>query len=150
MPYAELGDKLSVGVAELDDDHGKLLALLADLRDVLETGDTQEALSWVLAGLKLYIGFHFAHEEEILLRANYPEFVAHQREHRLFGAAVDEIYRDFQTRASDALPQQVLEFLENWLYEHSLGADRAAAKYLLAHPGEAGKQSIPSKQSHAA
>ncbi len=150
MSYAELGDKLSVGIAELDDDHGKLLALLADLKSALEAGDANEALGRVLAGLKLYINFHFAREEELLVRTNYPAFEAHRREHRAFAAAVEELHRDFQARASEALPQQVLEFLENWLYEHSLGADRAAADYINAHRTELESQAAPAERPHAA
>jgi hemerythrin len=150
MPYAELADKLSVGVAELDDDHETLLALLGDLKQAVETEDANEALSRVLAGLTLYIGFHFAREEELLLRTKYPKYEAHRREHQAFASAVGEIHRDFQERASDALPRQVLEFLENWLFEHSLGADRAAAEYLLAHRAEFERPAVLAEQPHAA
>jgi hemerythrin-like metal-binding protein len=103
------------------------------LRDSLQTGNAKEVLGRVLAGLTVYTGFHFAHEEELLLWTKYPKYAAHRREHEAFAGAIEELHRDFHKRASDALPYEVLEFLENWLFEHSLGADRAAAEYLKAH-----------------
>ena len=133
MPYRELGDKLSVGFQEFDDEHAKLLALINELRDGLQTGNAKEVLGRVLAGLTLFTSFHFAHEEELLLQTEYPRYAAHRREHQAFAAAIAELHRDFHERASDALPYAVLEFLDNWLFEHSLGADRAAAEYLKAH-----------------
>ncbi len=133
MPFAEWGDEFSIGIEELDADHKKLLALLNDLKQAMDTGDAHEALGRVLSGLKLYMSFHFVHEEELLLQTNYPDYEAHCREHQAFAATVEEIHRDFRIRASDALPGQVLEFLKNWLYQHSLGADRAAGEYLKAN-----------------
>ncbi len=134
MPYAEWGDEFSVGIEELDADHKKLLALLNDLKKAMDAGDAHDALGRVLAGLKLYMSFHFAHEEELFRQLEYPDYEAHCREHQAFADAVEELHRDFRVRASDALPRQAFDFLKNWLYEHSLGADRAFASYLKANP----------------
>jgi hemerythrin len=135
MPFRIWGEQFSIGIDELDDDHKRLLVLLADLKEAVDTGDAREALGSVLAGLKLYISFHFAREEDLFLRTDYPDYEAHRRDHQAFAAQVEEIHLDFQTRASDALPAQVLEFLKTWLYEHSLGADQAFAEYLRANTG---------------
>ncbi len=143
MPFAEWGDNHSIGIDELDNDHKRLLALLNELKEASETGDAREALGRALAGLKIYMSFHFRHEEMLFLQTKYPEFEAHRREHQAFATAVEEIHRDFRTRASEALPQQVLEFLRNWLYEHSLGADRAFADYLNANPAVLAPQACP-------
>jgi hemerythrin len=135
MPFTKWGDQFAIGIAELDDDHKRLLALLSDLKKAVDAGDAREALGRVLAGLKLYISVHFAREEDLFLRTDYPDYETHRRDHEAFAAQVEEIHRDFQNRASDALPAQVLEFLRNWLYEHSLDADRAFAEYLKTNTG---------------
>ena len=71
---------------------------------------------------------------ELLRLSDYPDYEAHYREHQAFADAVEELHRDFRIRASDALPRQAFEFLKNWLYQHSLEADRAFAEYLKANP----------------
>jgi hemerythrin len=122
MPYSELGDKLSVGFEAFDDDHAKLLALIDELRGSLQTGNAKDVLGKVLAGITLYTGFHFAREEELLLLTQYPGYAAHRREHQGFSRVIEELLHDFHERSSDALPYEVLEFLEHWLFEHSLVA----------------------------
>ena len=87
--------------------------------------------------MNLYASFHFAQEEELFSRTGFPGAEAHRREHQVFAAAVGEFFQDFQKRASDALPRQVLVYMKNWLLEHSIGADRAFADYLKALPGPA-------------
>ena len=143
MPFAEWSKEFSVGVAEIDDDHRRLLELLNELHDAVERGDGQDVLGKVLDGLTLYVSYHFAHEEALFLRTNYPGSERHRRQHRALTITVREIHDDFQSGASDVLPQQVLEFLKNWLYEHILGSDRAFGVYYNAHPAALESQAGP-------
>ena len=136
MPFVEWTDEFSVGVPEIDRDHQTLLALLNDLHDAVEAGVGHEALSKVLDGLALYVSYHFAHEEGLFLRAKYPGYERHRKQHLALTGTVKEIYSEFQAGGSETLPQQVLEFLKNWLYEHILGADRAFGVYLTGHRAE--------------
>jgi hemerythrin len=134
MPFAEWRDEFGMGVDELDADHKRLLALLNDLNDAMAAGGSAEELGRVLAALNLYMSFHFAHEEELLFSTRYSGAEAHHREHQVFASAVDEIFSDFQKRSIEALPREVLIYLKNWLYEHSIGADHEFAEFLKSHP----------------
>jgi hemerythrin len=133
MPFAEWGDNCDLGIEAFDRDHKRLLALLNKLHNAVEAGHAQEVLARVLAALNIYVNFHFTEEEELFLRTNYPGYETHRREHREMAAAVEEIRRDFEKSASDALPQRVLEFLKGWLYDHHMRFDRAFAEYLEAN-----------------
>jgi hemerythrin-like metal-binding protein len=132
MPFAEWTDEFSVGVAEIDRDHQRLLGLLNELHDAVEAGDAQDVLGKVLDGLVHYVSYHFASEEALFLRSNYPDYKQHMRKHQALAATVKEIHKDFQREASEAVPLQVLEFLKNWLYEDILGADLAFGVYFNA------------------
>jgi hemerythrin-like metal-binding protein len=134
MPFAEWTAEFSVGVDEIDRDHRRLLDLLNELHDAVKAGDGHEVLGKVLDGLTLYVGYHFAHEEELFLRTDYPGAEGHLRQHRALTITVKEIQDDFELDNSDTLPAQVLEFLKNWLCDHILGADRAFGIYLKSHP----------------
>ena len=147
MPFAEWTDEFSVGVAEIDRDHQRLLGLLNELHDAAEAGDGQEVLGKVLDGLVHYVSYHFACEEALFLRTNYPDYKEHTRKHQALTATVKEVHEDFQRGASEALPLQVLEFLKNWLYEDILGADRAFGAYFNAHRAALESQAGPAAEA---
>ncbi len=96
-------------------------------------GWAMTSLGRVLDGLALYVSYHFAHEEGLFLRAKYPGYERHRKQHLALTDTVKEIYTEFQSGNADTLPQQVLEFLKTWLYEHIMGADRAFGVYLNTH-----------------
>ena len=133
MRFVEWSEEFSVGIEAIDRDHRRLLELLNELHDAVETGGGREILGKVLDGLILYVSYHFAHEERLLLRVNYPGYERHRRKHLSFTDTVKEVHEGFQSGASDALPRQVLEFLKNWLYDHILGSDRAYSVYFNAN-----------------
>ena len=133
MPFVEWTDEFSVGVAEIDCDHQRLLALLNDLHDAVEAGAGREALGEVLDGLILYVSYHFAHEEGLFLQTNYPGYEKHRRQHEALTDTVKEIHEDFQSGAAETLPGEVLQFLKAWLYKHIMESDRAFGVYLNAN-----------------
>ena len=137
MPFVEWTDEFSIGVPEVDRDHQKLLALLNDLFDAVEAGTGHEVLGLVLDGLILYISYHFAHEEGLFLQSSYPGYEMHRRQHEALTDTVKEIHSDFLAGAAETLPQEVLEFLKNWLYKHILEADRAFGVYLSVNASTA-------------
>lgn len=134
MPFAEWADEFSVGVGEIDRDHKRLLEIINELHDSVKSGEGREVLGKVLEELALYASYHFAHEEVLFLRADYPGYEAHQQQHRALTGTVREIYNDFQRGETETLPQQVLEFLKYWLNEHMLRSDRAFGVWLRANP----------------
>jgi hemerythrin len=133
-PLVEWSDALSVGVEQIDNEHKKLVGLLNELHRALQAGMGQGALGGVLDGLYQYTCYHFAHEEILFRRSNYPGYEKHRRQHRNLTAKVLEIYEDFQTGSAEVLPEQVLEFLKTWLSQHIMGADREFGTYLNANP----------------
>jgi hemerythrin len=133
MPFAEWSDEFSVGVEEIDDDHKRLLGLLKNLQNAVEARERRDVLGKLLDELIHYTNYHFAHEEALFLRTNYPGYSAHERKHQALTTTAHAIREDFQLSASMALPRQVLVFLKNWICEDILGADRDFGRYFNAH-----------------
>ncbi|MDE2030442.1 MAG: hemerythrin domain-containing protein, partial [Alphaproteobacteria bacterium] len=73
MPFMEWSDNFTVGVAEIDAEHKKLVALLNEVYDAHEAGGGHDAVSRVLDELVQYVDYHFKHEEGLFIRARYPE-----------------------------------------------------------------------------
>jgi hemerythrin-like metal-binding protein len=127
-------DQFSVGIEQIDNEHKRLVGLLNELDRALKAGTGQGALGGILEGLYQYICYHFAHEEMLFKRSNYPGYEKHLRQHRELTTKVLEIYEDFQKGASTMAPEEVLEFLKTWLAQHIMGSDREFGQYLLANP----------------
>ena len=74
MALFEWSEKYSVGIREIDDQHKKLIGLVARLQDAMREGKGKAVLDKVLAELIQYTRTHFAAEERIMQTNGYPDF----------------------------------------------------------------------------
>ena len=81
MPLMTWTEKMSVGVAVLDNDHKKLVDMVNNLFDGVQSGQGKEALGRILDGLIAYTVDHFKREEQFFAQTGYPDNVAHKAQH---------------------------------------------------------------------
>ena len=124
MPLMTWNDRMSVGVAEIDVEHKRLVAMLNDLYDGIQSGRGKEALGKTLDGLVAYTGNHFQHEERLFVQTGYPAAVAHKLEHETLVTQVLEIQAKYKAGATEVLSLEVMGFLKTWLAQHIMGSDR--------------------------
>lgn len=115
---------MSVGVDKLDRDH----QVLIDLINRIETCASDEidqtrVLGEVIATLIAYTVFHFEREEKVMAACGYPAFAAHQEEHRVLTREVQSIQHRFATNPESIAPNELLDFLVDWLRHHILLQD---------------------------
>jgi len=132
MPRVTWSDRLSVGVQSIDDQHRKMVSLLSQLHDGIMSGKGKIALGGILQALIEYTTMHFAHEEDLLLRSDYPDRVAHQKEHADLLRQILGIRRQYETVGPSAVTIPVMSFLENWTMNHITGADMRHREHLAA------------------
>lgn len=123
------GKILSVSVAEIDDDHRKLIGIFNILNHAVADGESPEYLAATLEELINCTVWHFSHEERLMLKYRYKDTAEHKIQHR---ELIDSA-RDLQQavlRAEKTLAEQDVVFLERWLTEHILTADGRLGAYL--------------------
>ena len=81
MPLMTWNDRLSVGVKVLDDDHKKLVGMINQLFDAIQSGHGKDSLAKILDGLVDYTKVHFAREEQLFVQTGYAASTAHKKEH---------------------------------------------------------------------
>jgi hemerythrin-like metal-binding protein len=118
-------DRLSVGVAVIDEDHKKLLGLTNELYDAIVDRRGKEVLGRILDDLVDYTTFHFAREEQLFSQIGYQFAAEHKKIHDELIRQVTEIQGRYRN-GSPALTLEVMDFLKSWLFDHILGSD---AKY---------------------
>jgi len=128
---SQWSEEYKVNVAVLDEQHKMLFHLLDDLDNCLK-GDTTEEVSFIIGELHAYALYHFAAEERLLARFNYPGLDAHRTEHREFEAKVFE-FRSRSIHPDPELPAQMKDFLENWIANHIKKTDQEYSEFFNSY-----------------
>ena len=96
MTFMTWNDKLSVGVASIDEDHRKLIGLIDELYEGLQSGHSKEVLCGVLDRLVDYTQYHFEREEGFLRKTGYPEIAEHKKEHDTMTEWVLDVHKQYK------------------------------------------------------
>lgn len=120
---------LSVGVAEIDDDHRRLIALFNELNRAVATGESAGYLAATLEELINCTVWHFSHEERLMLKHGFPGIEPHKAAHRELIEAVRELQAKL-AQAGHAVTQDEILYLDRWLTEHILTVDQGLGAFL--------------------
>lgn len=129
MAIIDWDDSLSLGVAELDKDHKKLLLMMSSLLEALLSGQDEEMISLILSNLKEYTLFHFSAEEAFMEKIEYPHIKIHRAKHVELKNKVKS-FQYARFRQENLTPEDYKELISSWLIEHILQFDFKVVKYL--------------------
>lgn len=116
----------SVGVEEFDEEHRHIFKLINNLEDAISVGQGEEVLAAVFDELLAYTESHFHHEEEMLREINFPGYGTHKAEHEKLSTKVADLNKD----RDYVFPDNVSEFLRDWIGNHILGTDKEYGSYV--------------------
>ena len=128
MAYIDWSEEFSVNVREIDAHHKKLVEKINLLHQSLLDNKGPEAQKIIVAGMVDYAEFHFAAEEKLMLRHNYPGY----RSTRPSMAASRKwllICKSVSTNSGFVLTLEILSFLKSWLQEHILVTDKKYSQH---------------------
>lgn len=125
-------EEYSVGVNALDLDHQKLILLLNQFNTAYDYEMGEEYEHQTLKELLAYTEYHFDREEKMMEDSGYPDFVAHQEQHKIMIAKINEIKQKYEEQGHDAF-QEVSDFLSGWLINHINGTDKQYTSHLNQH-----------------
>ncbi len=121
----------SVGVPELDEQHKKLVALIAEVQRILSDPSRKSQLGVVLKELVEYTKLHFRTEEQLMAEMDFPDRAEHCRLHREMTKQIVEILLELKA-GKELDPLKLFEFLRRWLVEHILHEDLKIGKAYAA------------------
>lgn len=120
---------LSVGVAEIDEDHRKLVHTFNVLQHAVRDGEAPEYVAAILEELINCTVWHFSHEERLMLKHGFEGMEQHQAAHRALVKAARSLQEDL-AKADKALAEAEIIYLEGWLTEHILTVDQRLGNFL--------------------
>lgn len=116
MPFFEWDNSLSVGVAEIDDQHRQLIDMINMLHESTDPADRHRIVA-VFQGLIEYASRHFSTEEGLMRQADYDGLQPHIAVHQAFVRTVSNYYEAFN-EGSDEAAGELAAFMRDWLRDH--------------------------------
>ena len=124
-------DDFLVGNSAIDQQHKELVRLTNEFWAGCRMGGMMAKVYFLqtIQGTVLYIKTHFSTEEELMKKANYPEFDAHKQQHEDF---VSEVTRQIQffEKEDNPNPSAFVEYLMNWILKHVADSDKKYMPYI--------------------
>jgi len=132
MEFFEWDKKYSTKVQEFDNDHKKLFKLFNGVyQQVFKCEDLEEERNLTkqtLVELLEYVKYHFTAEEDLMVKFNYSEYVAHKKEHTYYINEVNKFVEQHK-KGTVALSFPTFMFLKDWITKHILGRDKEYGQF---------------------
>lgn len=129
MPVIRWDNTFSVGIAEIDEQHKRLVDMTNELYDAMRQKQGKKVLSQILDKMTEYAVMHFATEEKYFVRFFYPETDQHRKEHMEFKKKIKELRTRFDADEI-GITGEVIDFLSTWLKTHIKGSDKKYGPFL--------------------
>jgi len=125
---------LECGVEQVDNEHKELFRMVENLLDDTKSGNTVEASAKALDFLSEYVINHFAHEEALMQKCNYPNADEHKNLHAVFVKALLELKKKYDdSSGSLSVAIEINHAAMSWLINHIKVIDMRFAKYYKKH-----------------
>jgi hemerythrin len=122
MPIIVWDNKLTVNVTQFDDHHRQLVGYINQLHDALMQKQGKDAVGKIITSLVSYTRFHFASEEAMMKKYNYPGYLKHKALHEDLTRQVLEFQAKYAA-GQLGIGVQLSQFLKDWLTGHIRGED---------------------------
>ncbi|MDD1724096.1 MAG: bacteriohemerythrin [Methanospirillum sp.] len=129
MTFIVWDDLYETGIASIDEQHKHLVSLLNRMLEALNQKKGGEEISYVIGEMAKYSEYHFSTEEELMLKAEYPDVGEHQIFHHAFTSKVVDYQHKLAAR-DDNLTAEVTIYLTNWLNDHLSTIDQKYVPYM--------------------
>ncbi len=119
----------SVGNDLIDAEHRTLFEMADQLHVAMISGGGHTVLRDLFTQLADYTRTHFAHEEALMARYEYPQLPAHAEVHRQLSARLAGLQSDLNS-GKLTVTMDTMQFLRDWLEHHIGKTDRLVASHV--------------------
>lgn len=122
---------LSVGIAQIDEQHQEWFARAERLFDAGKQGRAKEYVGEMLEFLDSYTKKHFADEEKYMLSINYPGYDEQKRAHTAFIERLAQLRKDYdESGGSLTVIIDANKMIIDWLTQHISRMDKQIGEYV--------------------
>lgn len=129
MPMFPWSDVLSVGNEAMDNQHKKWINMFNDMSEQMKQGKGDDVALRHLQGMLQYTKQHFADEESLLRKCNFPEYQSHKEKHDELIAKLTQLKQEAE-QGKALISIHVMRTLRDWLFNHITKNDKKYSSYL--------------------
>lgn len=122
---------LAVGVSDIDSQHQEIFKRANELLSAVDHHSGKGQVGLLLEFLARYVKSHFAAEEGLMRKHNYPAMTEHMAQHQKFVADFQALR---QRHATEGTTPEVVtaltDFVVRWLIDHIGTSDRRLGEYV--------------------
>lgn len=132
MAILNWNDQLILGIDSVDKQHKHLIELSCQLDEAVAIGADRDTIIKIVNSLIDYTVYHFQHEEQLMQDAKFNPtvYAIHEAEHKEFAAKMITVQREVEADIN-ALSEDLMNYLVNWLCHHILSTDKRMALSLV-------------------
>lgn len=119
----------AVFVPALDEEHRTIFQATSELQQALRSGAPSFQVQEILHRLIASTEDHFAHEEKLMRSSRYLSFDWHKQQHDAARKRLRR-YAPLIEKGDQEAGNELVEFLTNWLDDHTAVTDRMMGAYL--------------------
>lgn len=129
----EWKEAYSVKIQSIDEQHKQLLNIGTKAEKLLShyDEDKYDMIVSLINELTNYTIYHFASEEKILERYNYPDIEQHKIEHIQFIEHLKSIDLDQIDLAQEEAITELLSFVAKWIFKHIMNTDFGYSDFII-------------------
>ncbi len=130
-------NKYSLGIAQIDKNHKKIITILQNLKKDVEGGDayvfSKDNIKQLVGEAQDFATQHFREEEELMITFGYPQYRSHRNEHDLFFEKLEYLSKlAFDENIQKEEVREFIVFLNEWFSNHICNIDRQYAEWIRA------------------
>ena len=104
MAFINWTEEFATGIDSIDEQHRHLVDLVNKFEEASRRGKGSRVMSEILKDLVGYTQEHFAHEEKIMEKCDFPGSKQHMARHRQLLQKVERFQFEFETEGRRSLP----------------------------------------------
>lgn len=125
--------EIALGIESIDAQHEQLIGLFQEFAQAVEHDASLEVVSEIVQRALAAANEHFAHEEELIDRTNYPHAADHKFLHRHMRMELTTLAGGAMSmHLHDSVTLEQLQTMLGVLHDHITGPDTELAEHLKA------------------
>jgi len=130
MPLLDWDEKYSVGDPMMDTQHKKWIGYINELYDAVKEKRGEAEQAEILENVVIYTRYHFASEERLLKRIDYPSLDEHHQIHERMTQKAIAMQKEVNAGQADRC-LELIELLRTWLVDHILTEDKKYSEFVV-------------------
>jgi hemerythrin len=126
----EWHQNLSVNIAEIDEQHKKLLALMKNVYEAVRDGQSSKDIESHINELLRFALMHFDTEEKLMEQNGFPGLDMHRKAH--FNLTMQAMeFKERNDKGTEKISLDIIDFIGEWIMTHILKADKEFSAFLI-------------------